>query len=332
VAGTGVAVTTLAAYVTELGPPDNIQVGELTVPSLGPTDVLVRTEALAINQVDTLVRSGGYPTLTPFPFVIGRDLVGTVLESGSGATGFAEGDRVWCNSLGHDGRQGSFARQVVAPADRLYHLPGGVDPIEAVAVLHTGGTACLGLYREARLRAAETIVVGGGAGGVGSAVVQLASTSGADVLATAAAEDAEWCRSSGARVVVDYHDSDALDQLGSAAPGGVDVYWDTSGHQDFGVIAGLLAPGARVVVTAARDPTPTLPAQQYYTRDISVLGFVISKAAVSDLAMAARIIDARLADGTLRGRVGARLPLSQAAEGHRRQEVGETSGRIVVLP
>jgi Alcohol dehydrogenase GroES-like domain len=79
--------------------------------------VLVRTEALAVDQVDTLVRSGAYRTPTPFPFIIGRDLAGRVAASGPGAADFAEGDRVWCNSLGHGGRQGSFAQHVVVAAE-----------------------------------------------------------------------------------------------------------------------------------------------------------------------------------------------------------------------
>lgn len=75
---------------------------------------------------------------------------------GPGAVGFAEGDRVWCNSLGHGGRQGSFAQHVVVAAERLYHLPAGIDPTRAVAVLHPAGTGCLGLFREARLRPGDT--------------------------------------------------------------------------------------------------------------------------------------------------------------------------------
>jgi NADPH:quinone reductase-like Zn-dependent oxidoreductase len=326
-------VDTLAAYITALGPAERIEVGPLPVPGLGPTDVLVRTEALAVDQVDTLVRSGAYRTPTPFPFIVGRDMVGTVAAAGPGAAGFSEGDRVWCNSLGHGGRQGSFAQHVVVAAERLYHLPAGVDPVRAVAVLHTAGTACLGLFREARLRPGDTVVVGGGAGGVGSAVVQLAAASGGHVIATAAAGDAGWCRAGGAEQVFDYRDRDLPARLGDAtAPRGADVYWDTSGHQDLAAIAPLLAVGARVILTAAPDPAITLPARHYYTHDIGVRSFAISNAAVTDLAAAARIINSRLADDTLRPRIGVRLPLTAAAEAHRRQEAGHTGGRIIVLP
>ena len=96
-----------AAFIDGLGPPDTIRYGALPVPEPGPTDVLVRVHAVAVNPVDTMIRSGRYRTLVDFPFVIGRDLVGRVAELGSQVTGFAIGDPVWCNSLGHDGRQGA---------------------------------------------------------------------------------------------------------------------------------------------------------------------------------------------------------------------------------
>jgi NADPH:quinone reductase-like Zn-dependent oxidoreductase len=325
-------MNTLAAYITALGSADCIEVGHLPVPTPGPTDVLVRTEALAVDNVDTLVRSGAYRTPTPFPFIIGRDMVGTVATAGPGATGFAEGDRVWCNSLGHGGRQGSFAELVVVAAERLYHLPAGVDPIRAVAIVHPAGTASLGLFREARLRAGDTVIVGGGAGAVGSAVVQLAASSGAHVIATAADDDAERCRASGAGQVFGYRDPSLLAKLADAAPSGADIYWDTSGHLDLPAIAPLLAIGARILVTASGEPTVGLPARSYYTRDISVLGFAISNASTSDLAAAARIINSRLADNTLQARIAARLPLTAAAEAHRQLEAGHTRGRIIVLP
>ncbi len=83
-----------AAYITELGAAEAIRYGRLPVPSTGPTDVLVKVEAVVVNPVDTFVRSGGYRTPMPLPFVVGRDLVGTVAAAGAGAVGFTAGDRV----------------------------------------------------------------------------------------------------------------------------------------------------------------------------------------------------------------------------------------------
>jgi NADPH:quinone reductase-like Zn-dependent oxidoreductase len=80
--------------------------------------------------------------------------------AGAGAARFTPGDRVWCNSLGHGGRQGSFAEYAVVPAERLYHLPAAVDPVPAVAVLHPAATAYLALFRHGGLRPTETVYVG----------------------------------------------------------------------------------------------------------------------------------------------------------------------------
>src|SRR5689334_13246819 len=97
--------TMTVAYVTRPGPADEIRIGRFPVPEPGPSEVLVKVRALAVNHVDTFVRSGAYRTRLPYPFVIGRDLVGTAITA---APGFTPGDTVWCDSLGFDGRQGSF--------------------------------------------------------------------------------------------------------------------------------------------------------------------------------------------------------------------------------
>ncbi|MZD56159.1 alcohol dehydrogenase catalytic domain-containing protein, partial [Streptomyces sp. SID5606] len=160
-----------AAYIDAVGPADAIRHGPLPVPPAGPTDVLVRVCAVAVDPVDTFVRSGAYATPLPLPFVVGRDLVGEVAHAGPGAAGFTPGQRVWCNSLGHAGRQGSFAEYAAVAADRLYAAPPGVDAEHLVAAAHPAASAWLALFRHGRLRAGETVYVGGGAGNVGGAAV-----------------------------------------------------------------------------------------------------------------------------------------------------------------
>jgi NADPH:quinone reductase-like Zn-dependent oxidoreductase len=318
-----------AAYITRLGPAEEIRVGELPVPVPGPTDVLVRVEVVVVNPVDILVRSGAYATPTPFPFVVGRDLVGTVTEAGPGAAGFAPGDRVWCNSLGHGGRQGSFAGYAVVPVERLYHLPAAADPVAAVALFHPGATAYLALFRRGGLRPAETVYVGGAAGNVGTAMTALASTGGARVLAGARAEDGEWCRAAGADELVDYRDPDLRERLAALAPAGIDLYVDTSGHLDLPAAIDLLAEGGRIVLMAGGGQQLTLPAGPLYTHDRSILGFVISRAGTGELAEAAAVLNGRLAAGDLPVRVRAEWPLERAAEAHRAVERG-LRGRTVL--
>ncbi|TAM82036.1 MAG: NADPH:quinone reductase [Candidimonas sp.] len=322
-----------AAFIHKTGGIEEICVGELPVPHPGPTDVLVRMEASEVNFVDLFVRSGAYRTHTPFPFVIGRDLVGIVVEVGPGVEQFSPGDRVWCNSLGHDGRQGAWAEYAVVPDDRLYLLPTGVDTKQAAAVLHAAATAYIGLVREAKLTAGETIFVEGSGGAVGSAVVQLATAMGVRVIASASGKDSEWCQTCGAEKVFDYRREDLYEQVRAAAPRGINVWWDTSGRNDFTHCLPLLAPGGRaIVMSGLRGSDPVLPVGSLYTREITLQGFAISNATVVDLAAAAATINRLLAAGRLKARVGATYQLADAAKAQADMETHKVCGRIVVTP
>lgn len=324
-----------AAFVRRLGGVEEIEVGRLPVPSCDRDDVLIRVQALAVNHVDTFVRSGAYATERPMPFIIGRDLVGQVVAVGERVNDRRPGEQVWCNSLGYDGRQGTFADYALAPAERVYPLPENQDPVEAVSVLHPTATAYLGLFREGRLTSGDTVFVGGAAGAVGSATVQLAVATGARVIASASVADTDWVQACGADTVFDYHAPDLCEQIRRAAPAGIDLYWDNSGHHDPEHTLGLLAQGGRIIVAAGLHANVRLPMGALYTRDASLRGFAISNASVADLAGAAAQVNCLLARGELRMRIGRRLRLSDAAEAHRLQEAqgsDKVRGDIVVIP
>ncbi|TLQ42449.1 NADPH:quinone reductase [Streptomyces marianii] len=319
-----------AAFITQLGSPDVIRHGELPPPVPGPNDVLVDVEATAVNHVDGFVRSGAWRTPLEFPFVIGRDLVGTVAAVGPGAPGFRPGDRVWCNSLGHDGRQGAAAEQAVVAADRLYHLPEGADPVAAVALAHPAATAHLALFAHGRLRAGETVAVLGAGGNVGSAIVTMAARAGARVIAVASGRDEDYVRSLGADEVVDYRHSDVAGRIRAAAPAGVDLHVDTSGRNDLDTAVDLLASRGRLVLLAGLRTRPVLPVGPLYLMDRSVHGFAISHADTAQLAAAARGINGLLTSGHLRPRATEVLPLSEAADAHRRLDEGKVRGKLVL--
>jgi NADPH:quinone reductase-like Zn-dependent oxidoreductase len=322
-----------AAYIEAHGPAENIKYGTLPTPVPGPSDVLVEVDAIAVDNVDTFVRSGAYGTPVPFPFVIGRDLVGTVAAVGVDVVDFAEGDLVWSNSLGHAGRQGAAAEYAAVPVDRLYHLPEGADRVKTVALVHPAATAHLALFVHGRLRAGETVLVAGGAGHVGRAATVLARDAGARVVATAGRGDLEECRRLGAEVVADYSDPDLGAALRDAAPGGVDVHLDTSGHHDLDLALGLLAPRGRIVLMAGLAARPELPVGAVYTRDARIIGFAISNASTADLADAAAQVNQLVAAGALQPRHVEELLLSEAAEAHRRLETGRAAGvRLVLRP
>ena len=323
-----VGVEAWAAYITEFGPSDTIRYGPLSMPAMGPTDVVIQTEAVAVNPVDCLIRAGVYRSPTPFPFVVGRDVAGVVAAVGLGATRFAVGERVWSNSLGHGGRQGSFSDHVVVSADRCYHLPSAVAADAAVAVFHPAATAHLALFRHAAVQLGETVYVGGG-GNVGRAAIELAAAAGARVIASVRPDDFDDCAALGASAVVDYRDGAAA--VADAASEGVDIHLDTSGNHDFPAALDLLARRGRIVLMAGTAHVP-LPVSMVFQRHARLLGFVISSASVSDLAAAAVLINKRLEVGGLRARIASMMTLADSAEAHRLVEARAIRGRIVLKP
>lgn len=321
----------LAAYIERLGSTDEIRYGPLPIPAYGPTDVLVQVEATTVNAVDTHIRAGRYRTSLPFPFILGRDLVGTVAALGSGVDRFTVGDRVWSNSLGHAGRQGTAAEYATVPADRLYPLPEGVNAITAVAVAHPAATAFLAITTHANVRAGETVYVGGGAGNVGSAAVLIASRAGAHVITAARTEDHAYCRSLGANLAIDYRNPDAQQELLDAAPQGIDVFIDTSGRQDLTAAVDALAPRGRIIAMAGLGNNPTVSVGPLYTRDGRVLGFAISNAKTHELGDAAVRIQELLQEGSLAPLRTEELPLSEIARAHHRIETDGGHGLRIVL-
>jgi NADPH:quinone reductase-like Zn-dependent oxidoreductase len=318
-----------AAFITATGPPEVIEVGDLPIPAPGPTDVLVKVEATAVNQVDTYIRAGRYATPMPVPFVVGRDLVGTVAAAGQ-ESGFRPGQRVWCNSLGHGGRQGSCSEYAAVCAERLYPLPEGAEPVQAVAALHPAATAYLGLQQRVRVRAGEVIGIGGAAGSIGSCALVLAKEAGLRVIATARPGDHDRCRELGADAVLDFADPDLARRVRDAAPGGLDIWWDTSGRAPLRGIPPMMAAGGRILVTAGREPQPPTAWWPFYTRDLTVTGFVISLATAAELALAARAINRRLGGAGFGLRIAEALPLDQTARAHALVETGQPRGRVVL--
>lgn len=321
---------TIAAYTEKLGPTSLITYGPLEVPGPGPQDVLIATHATTVNPVDTYVRSGRFPTPVPLPLILGRDVVGRVIRAPERSP-LTEGEWVWANSLGYEGRQGSAADTAVAPVDRVYPLPRGVDPKVAVSLAHPASTAALA-FAKVTVAPGETVLIGGGGGNVGAAAVTFAARSGARVVATASPADAARARKAGASAVVNHHDPNAAEELRQEVGEGARVCWDTSGRMDYGLLAELVAVGGEVLVTAAGPEPVPVPWAGLYTKDVTVRGFVHSRAGSKELARAARTVNRLLAEGALVENITNVLPLSQAARAHEEMEAGEVKGRILLQP
>ncbi len=321
-----------AAVIQQTGPPEVIQVIDIAPPIAGEDQVLVDVHAVAVNPIDTYIRSGAVAAELPTPFIIGCDAAGVVAAVGHQVQNVAIGDRVWCTNQGLQGRQGTFAQQIAIAADGCYPIPDGVSFREAAACGLVAVTAHLGLFREAMLQAGETVLVIGGSGGVGSMVVQMAKAAGATVIATAGSE--QKCRvvsELGANVVINYRVQSIAEAVHREAPKGVNVFWETRREPDFDLAVDLMAPRGRMIVMAGRDARPAFPVGPFYVKECSLHGFVMFKATPVEMRTAAEDINKWLSQGKLKANIGATFTLDQAAQAHRRQEAAtlESSGDLI---
>src|SRR2546423_2540550 len=328
-----------AAYIRQTGPPENIVCDELPAPKHGPSQCLVKVSAVAVNPIDIYIRNGLVQMPLPFPFIVGCDLAGTVIEVGPAVTRFEPGARVWGSNQGLLGRQGTFAEFCAIDESWLYPTPKGVSDEQAAAIALVGITAHLGLVRDAKLQKGETIFVHGGSGGVGSTVVQMAKAVGARVMATAGSDKkAELCRKLGADFVINYKTQNLETELKRIAPAGVNVWWETLREPNFDLAVGALAARGRMIVMAGREARPAFPVGPFYVKGCSLHGFTVFMATPEEQQECAEEINRWLIEGKLKANIDRVLPLSQAAAAHRLQEqstVGKTgalSGKIVLKP
>ena len=328
-----------AAYIKQVGPPENITFGDLPTPEPTCAQVLVRVTAVAVNPIDTYLRSGAVKMELPLPFIVGCDLAGVVERCGPEVQRLKPGTRVWGSNQGLMGRQGTFAEFAAVDEAWLYPTPDGVSDQQAAAGALVGITAHLGLVRFAKLAAGETLFVNGGSGGVGSTVVQMAKAIGARAVTTAGPnEKVEVCRALGADMALNYRTDDVDAAIRHFVPGGVNVWWETLREPNFERTVPLLAPRGRMIVMAGREARPVFPVGPFYVKDCSLFGFAMFNATPDEQRASASDINRWLASGQLKPRIDRVLPLAQAADAHRLQEentlqkAGTLAGKIVLTP
>jgi NADPH2:quinone reductase len=328
-----------AAYINQPGPPESIAIGELPTPVPGDRQILVKVAATAVNPIDTYVRSGNVAMPLPKPFIVGCDFAGIVEALGSDAKRFKVGDRVWGSCQGVLGRQGTFAQYAAVDEALAYSIPYGVSDETAAACALVSLTAHLGLVRDAKLKAGETLFVNGGTGGVGSMVVQMAKTLGARTVATAGS-DAKLAkaRDLGADLTINYKTDDVAARVREFAPAGVDIWWETLREPDFDRTVSLLAPRGRMILMAGRDARPQFPVGPFYVKGCHLYGFAMFNATPEELRAAADDVNRWLAEGKVKPSIDRVLTLAETAAAHRLQEEstvgksGALAGKIVVKP
>jgi NADPH:quinone reductase-like Zn-dependent oxidoreductase len=296
------------------GDPGVLRVEDVPKPSAQPGEILVRVHAAGVNPVDWKIRSGAARGLNPtLPQIPGFDVSGVVDAIGPEVTSFAVGDEVFAYlSLK---RGGAYAEYVTVPASDAAQKPKKVDHVHAAAVPLAALTAWQALFDTAGLKAGDTVLVHGGAGGVGHFAVQLAKHKGAKVIATASEKNHAFLRELGADVLIDYR-TQKFEEIAKD----VDVVLDTVGDDTLERSYAVLKKGGFVVSIVEPPKKETLAER-------GVRGAVILvKPDGKELAEIAALIDS----GKVRPEVSEIVPLAEAKRAHELSQGGHTRGKIVL--
>lgn len=218
-----------AILLKAFGGPESFALCEVPRPVPQAGQILVRVHATSINPLDYQIRRGDYADLVQLPAITGHDVSGVVEEVGPGVTNLSPGDEVWYTPQIFDG-PGSYAEYHVAAASIVGRKPPSLSHLEAASLSLAGGTVWESLVVRAGLRVGESILVHGGAGGVGHAAIQLAKAIGARVFTTVRETNFEFAQRLGADVCIDYTQEDYVDVIMRETEGrGVEVVFDTIG-------------------------------------------------------------------------------------------------------
>ena len=252
------------------GGPESLVLEELPSPRPGAGEVVIDVKAAGVNFPDVLIIQNKYQVKPPLPFAPGAELAGVIKETGAGVTGFAPGDRViamvsW----------GAYAEECVAPAAQLVSMPPGLDFATAAAFTLTYGTSWHALKDRGQLRAGETLLVLGAAGGVGLAAVEIGKALGARVIAAASsAEKLAVCRAHGADETIDYATEDLRARLKQlTGDKGADVVYDpVGGPYTEPAIRSTAWRGRYLIVGFANGEIPRIPLNLMLLKGSSLVG------------------------------------------------------------
>ena len=239
-----------AAYIEKFGGPEVLTYGTLPDPVAGAGQVVVDIAAASVNGADPKVALGEYKQVQ-FPVILGRDFSGTVAAVGEGVSDLRVGDEVF--GVLEVGRDGTYCEKVAVGAAIIARKPAGVSHVDAVAVALTGLTAICAVEEALKLKAGETILIQGGAGGVASFAIQLAKSLGARVLTTTSTGNVDYVRGLGADEVIDYRKTDF-----TKAVKNVDAVFETVGGDVATQSFAVLRPGGRAafIASGAQAPKP----------------------------------------------------------------------------
>lgn len=305
---------------------------ERPVPVVGPQDVLIRVSAAGVNRPDILQRRGLYPPPAGASDLPGLEVAGHVETVGGAVSRWRPGDAVCALLAG-----GGYAGYALAPEGQCLPVPAGLSLLEAASLPETNLTVWAALMQLGRWQSGESVLIHGGASGIGVTAIQLMHALGARVFATAgSAQRARCCEQLGAERGIDYSSEDFVEIVREATAGrGVDLILDMVAGDYTPRNIDVAASGGRIVQIAfLRGGNVTVDVAKLMQKRLTLSGMTLRSRSVEEKAALVREVETRVwplyANGMMKPAIHAVFPLAQAAEAHRLMESGAHVGKIVL--
>ena len=326
-----------AMLSTVVGGPETLELTETETPVPGPGQILIRTHATGVNFPDTLMIRDLYQFKPPRPFAPGGEIAGEVEALGEGVSGFAKGDRVLALT-GH----GGFATHTIALAKQVIRIPDNMPYEDAACFIFTYGTSHHALKDRAHLKAGESLLILGAAGGVGAAAIELGKAAGAKVIAAVSSQDkADFCKELGADETIVYArelDKDGQKEFSNqikeiVGKDGVNVVYDAVGGNYAEPAVRALAWEGRFLVVGFPAGIPKLPLNLALLKGCQIVGVFWGDSTRRDpkghAENVAELFD-MYAKGQIKPRISAAFPLEKAAEALEMMQDRKVMGKVVV--
>jgi len=323
----------LAIEIRTPGGPDVLTPVERPDPVPSDGELLIAVEAAGVNRPDLLQRRGAYPPPPGASDLPGLEVAGTVAATGSGVRDWQVGDKVCALLAG-----GGYATRAVAPALQCLPVPRGLNMVSAAAIPETFFTVWTNLFDRARLRAGETVLIHGGASGIGTTAIQLADARGSRVFATAGSDEkCRACEALGAERGINYRTEDFAEVVLALTQGrGVDVVLDMVGGPYVARNLSILATEGRLsqIAMMGGDAAP-VDFRRLLTKRLTITGSTLRPRSPAEKGVIAEALHREvwplLESGRVKPVIFKTFPLIEASEAHRLLEAGNHVGKIVLV-
>ena len=321
-----------AVEIKEPGAPEVLVVAERPMPEPGQGEVLIKVHAAGINRPDVFQRQGNYAPPPGASDIPGLEVAGEIVSGELGASGFKVGDMVCALVAG-----GGYAEYCVAPIEQCLPIPQGLSMIEAAGLPETYFTVWSNVFDRGALSEGERFLVHGGASGIGTTAIQIATALGHEVFATVGSDErVQAVQSLGATKGINYKTQDFVEEIMAATGGkGVDVILDMVAGDYIARDVKCLADDGRIVMIATLGGSrSSFNANEVMRRRLTITGSTLRPRPVSFKAAIAKQLHERvwplLSQGRIKPIVHATMPLEHAAKGHAMMEAGEQIGKIIL--